>query len=154
MPRLLELFSGKGSIGRAFEAEGWEVVSLDLDRKFRPTVCCDVMQLDERSGILARPQPAAGSGGRRPAGASHTRDHRQPAAALLGHGEPADGPSQDAGVHAEAALQRRVLLQLWVQVQEGHKDLAQLALGALSNHVPQGRRPLVDGIHPETAQLA
>ena len=38
-----------GSIGRAFEAEGWEVVSVDLDPKFRPTVCCDVMQLDERS---------------------------------------------------------------------------------------------------------
>ena len=49
MPRLLELFSGTGSIGRAFEAEGWEVVSVDLDPKFRPTVCCDVMQLDERS---------------------------------------------------------------------------------------------------------
>ena len=49
MPRLLELFSGTGSIGRAFEAEGWEVVSVDLDPKFRPTVCCDVMQLDEHS---------------------------------------------------------------------------------------------------------
>ena len=44
---------------------------------------------------------------------------------------------------------RRALLQIWVQVQEGHKDLAQLALKALSNHVPQGR-PLrgLRGRHP------
>ena len=36
-----------GSIGRAFAARGWEVVSVDLDPKFQPTICCDVMELDE-----------------------------------------------------------------------------------------------------------
>ena len=36
-----------GSIRRAFEARGWEVVSVDLDPGFEPTVCCDVMELKE-----------------------------------------------------------------------------------------------------------
>ena len=42
MPRLLELFSGTGSVGRAFAELGWEVVSLDLDPKAGSTICADV----------------------------------------------------------------------------------------------------------------
>ena len=43
--RLLELFSGTKSVGRAFEALGWEVTSLDADATTRPTICADVQGL-------------------------------------------------------------------------------------------------------------
>jgi len=44
--RLLELFSGTKSIGRAFEALGWQVTSLDSDPQSQPSLCCDVLQWD------------------------------------------------------------------------------------------------------------
>ena len=46
MPRILELFSGTGSIGRAFAALGWEVISVDLDPRANATYCCDVSTWD------------------------------------------------------------------------------------------------------------
>ena len=46
MSRLLELFSGTGSIGRAFAAQGWEVISVDLDPRANATYRCDVAQWD------------------------------------------------------------------------------------------------------------
>jgi hypothetical protein len=44
MPRLLELFSGTGSVGRAFERRGWEVVSVDVCPKFKPTHCVNILE--------------------------------------------------------------------------------------------------------------
>ena len=42
--RLLELFSGTKSVGKAFEARGWEVVSVDLDAKTSPTHVADMLE--------------------------------------------------------------------------------------------------------------
>ena len=43
MPRLLELFSGTGSVGRAFQEAGWEVVSIDSDLAADATIHADVL---------------------------------------------------------------------------------------------------------------
>ena len=45
MPHLLELFSGTGSIGRVFSANGWHVTSVDIEKKFNPTICKSVLDL-------------------------------------------------------------------------------------------------------------
>ena len=46
MPHLLELFSGTGSIGRVFAAAGWRVTSVDLEARFEPTLCMNVLDLE------------------------------------------------------------------------------------------------------------
>ena len=43
-PMALDLFSGKGSVRRALEEMGYEVVSVDINPKFAPTHACDIMQ--------------------------------------------------------------------------------------------------------------
>ena len=40
---MLELVSGTGSIGEAFQEKYWEVVSLDVNKKGNATICCDIM---------------------------------------------------------------------------------------------------------------
>ena len=46
MPRLLELFCGSKSIGAAFEKEGWEVVSLDSDKRCNASHTIDILAFD------------------------------------------------------------------------------------------------------------
>ena len=44
--RLLELFSGTGSVGRGFRDQGWEVLSLDVDPRSRADVLSNIMEWD------------------------------------------------------------------------------------------------------------
>ena len=45
--RVLELFSGTGSVGKVFEADGWEVVSVDMSDKFaQPTHLTSILEWD------------------------------------------------------------------------------------------------------------
>ena len=61
MPRLLELFCGTKSVGRAFEAAGWEVVSLDIVSKFEPTILCDIRRRREPGRRAAEDPPVHGA---------------------------------------------------------------------------------------------
>jgi len=44
--RLLELFCGTKSVGREAEALGWSVVSVDIEKRFEPTILCDLLEFD------------------------------------------------------------------------------------------------------------
>ena len=45
MPILLELFCGTKSVSKVFETAGWEVISVDIEKKFNPTICCSVLDI-------------------------------------------------------------------------------------------------------------
>ena len=43
--RLLELFCGTKSISNVFEEHGWEIFTIDFNKKFRPDLECDMLYL-------------------------------------------------------------------------------------------------------------
>lgn len=44
--RILELYKGTGSIGAVCEELGFKVVSLDIEKKYKPTIVADIMKWD------------------------------------------------------------------------------------------------------------
>ena len=42
--RVLELFKGSGSIGKHYEGTVNEIISLDFEKKYKPDICCDIME--------------------------------------------------------------------------------------------------------------
>jgi hypothetical protein len=46
MPKLLELFSGTGSVGDVAKALGWEVTSLDINKKAEADIKADIQKWD------------------------------------------------------------------------------------------------------------
>ena len=51
MPHVLDLFAGTGSVGRQFSELGYEVISLDFNPKYRPTICCDILTWNFRKAF-------------------------------------------------------------------------------------------------------
>tara|TARA_R110001632_G_scaffold182059_1_gene302113 strand:+ start:91 stop:753 length:663 start_codon:yes stop_codon:yes gene_type:complete len=43
---VLELFSGTGSVGTCCKELGWDVVSVDMEKKFNPTHLCNIMDFN------------------------------------------------------------------------------------------------------------
>ena len=146
--RLLELFSGTKSVGRAFEALGWEVTSLDTDATTRPTICADIQEWDYRTYppghfdfIWASPVCTEFSTADRGRwlGSENHRDHRPPPASVVGRREPANGPAQKSALHASAALQRCVLLHVRLSLPEDHPNMEQPALDSQPTGLLQAR---------------
>ena len=55
MPVLLELFCGTKFIGKIFDQHGWVVVSVDVKKKFEPTICKNVLDLTPEDIFKAMP---------------------------------------------------------------------------------------------------
>lgn len=46
---LLELFKGTGSFSKVFKEYGYTVISLDIEPKFNPTICCNLLDWDYKA---------------------------------------------------------------------------------------------------------
>ena len=154
MPRLLELFCGTKSVGRAFEAAGWEVVSLDIVSKFEPTILCDIRSWDYTTFPghfdMVWASPVCTEYSR----ALTTRPRRLlegdalvlSALEIIAHFDPLmwviENPATGLpAVHGAPALGGRDLLQVRNSVQEADAAVDQHALEAEAEPV-QARQPL------------
>ena len=43
---LLELFKGTGSVGDRFKHAGYDILSVDIEEKFKPDICINILELD------------------------------------------------------------------------------------------------------------
>ena len=48
-PLILELFKGTGSVGRVAEKRGYNVISVDIEEKFKPDIHSDILKLDYKA---------------------------------------------------------------------------------------------------------
>ena len=134
--KLLELFSGTGSIGRAFEGLGWEVTSLDLEGE--PTIKCDILDWDHTKFPPGHFQVVWASPVCCEFSKALTRRPRRleegdrlvliDYAPVLGPREPAERAAQDAALHGRPPLPGRDLLLLRQPLPEAHQGLGHAAL--------------------------
>ncbi len=47
--RLLEIFCGTKSVSKVFEKHNWEVISIDIDPKWNPTILIDILDWDYKT---------------------------------------------------------------------------------------------------------
>jgi len=47
--RILEVFCGTKSMSKVFEKNGWDVVTIDIDKKWKPTICVNVLDWDYKT---------------------------------------------------------------------------------------------------------
>ena len=41
----IELFSGTGTVSKVLEKNAWNVISIDNNPKFHPSICCDILKI-------------------------------------------------------------------------------------------------------------
>ena len=46
--RMLDLFTGTGSVGKVYRRLGYDVTTLDIDPKWQPDICADILSWDYR----------------------------------------------------------------------------------------------------------
>ena len=51
-PRLLDLFTGTGSVARVAEELGYEVHTIDIDLKCKPDICADILEFDYKAAFV------------------------------------------------------------------------------------------------------